>query len=70
MTPHKTPIIAVTPELRVRRAKKLALDAIRDARLVHDNLELDRSTRTRMSYKIRSEALAAVLDVLSARSHH
>jgi hypothetical protein len=56
-----------TPEARVRQARTLAREAIARAQRVAAEPSAARSTRTRASYKIRSDALEQVLRVLEGR---
>jgi hypothetical protein len=56
-----------TPEQRVRKAKKVASDAIEHARVINANPQLQRSTRSRAAYKYRSEALARVHGILAGK---
>jgi hypothetical protein len=56
-----------TPEQRVRKARKVAADAIKHATVINLNPELARSTRSRAGYKVRSDALGKVLAILSGK---
>jgi hypothetical protein len=53
-----------TSEARLRSARKIARAAIAQAELAAKDPSEHRSTRTRASYKIRSDALGHVLRVL------
>jgi hypothetical protein len=56
-----------TPEQRVRKARKVALDAIAHAQVIRSNPELTRATRTRASYKWKADALDKVALILQGK---
>jgi hypothetical protein len=56
-----------SPEKRVRDAKRIATRAIEEAAEVAADPTANRSTRTRLSYKIKAEALDRVARVLAGK---
>lgn len=56
-----------SPETRRRNALKVALTAIADAKQVQADTGVNRSTRTRTSYKVQAEALHRVVGILEGK---
>ena len=59
--------MTTTPEQRVRKARKVANDAINEAAIIASDVAQNRSTRTRLSYKIKAEALDRVARILAGK---
>lgn len=59
--------VTTTPEQRVKKARKIGLDAIKAAAVITADPTKARSTATRTSYKIKAEALDRVLRVLAGK---
>lgn len=56
-----------THEVRVRNAKRVATQAIATAAEVASDMRVNRSTRTRTSYKLKAEALDRVARILAGK---
>ncbi len=62
-----TPATTTSPEQRVRKARKVATDAINHAAIVQANPVLARSTRSRAAFKHKAAALDQVARILSGK---
>lgn len=61
------PVAKVTPEKKVRDAKRVATQAINKAAIVAADESVNRSTRSRASYKIKADALDEVARILAGK---
>lgn len=62
-----SPTVKTTPEQRIRKARKVASDAIAHAGVISQNEALARSTRTRTIYKLKAVALDRVAAILAGK---